>query len=61
MTVTGKEIIILFVRLTTAATAIVQNAIWDKPSPIKEKRLSTSVTPNREEHRAINIPTIKAY
>ena len=59
--VTGKEIIMLFVRLATAATAIAQNAICDKPSPIKEKRLSTNVTPNKEEHKAIKIPTIKAY
>ena len=59
--VTGKEIIILLVKLTTAATAIVQKAICDKPSPINEKRLSTKVTPNKDEHKAIKIPTIKAY
>ena len=61
MIVTGNEMIMLLVKLTTAATAIVQKAIWDKPSPIKEKRLSTKVTPNNEEHKAIKTPTIKAY
>ena len=34
---------------------------WDKPSPIKEKRFNTKVTPNKEEQSAIKTPTIKAY
>ena len=59
--VTGKETIILLLKLTTAATAIVQKAMCDKPSPINENRLSTKVTPNKEEQRAIKIPTIKAF
>ncbi len=60
-TVIGKESIILLVNPTTAATAIVQKAICDNPSPINENLLSTNVTPNKEEHNAIKIPTIKAY
>ena len=51
----------LLLKLTTAATAIVQNAMCDKPSPMKEKRLRTSVTPSKDEQRAIKMPTIKAY
>ena len=61
MIVTGKDIIMLLVRFTTAATAIVQKAICDKPSPINENLFSTKVTPNNEEQSAIKIPTIKAY
>ena len=45
---------------STAAIAIAPNATWESPSPMKENRFSTSVTPNREEQSAINTPTISA-
>ena len=45
---------------STAATAIPPKATWDRPSPMKEKRLSTSVTPSREEHSATKSPTTRA-
>ena len=45
---------------STAATAIAPNATWDRPSPIKENRFSTSVTPKSEAHKAINTPTTNA-
>ena len=59
--VTGKINNILFVKFKIDATAIAPKATWDKQSPINEKRFNTSVTPSREEHRAIRIPTISAY
>ena len=42
------------------ATAIAPNATWDSPSPMNEKRLSTSVTPRSEAHSATSTPTISA-
>ena len=59
-TVTGITISILFVRFSTDATAIAPNATCDKPSPIKEKRFRTSVTPRSDEQSAISTPTIRA-
>ena len=41
--------------------AIPPKATWERPSPMKEKRFSTSVTPSSEEHSAISVPTISAY
>ena len=61
MIVTGKTRYILFVMFKTLAMQIAPNATWESPSPINEKRLSTSVTPSREEQSEINTPTIKAY
>ncbi len=52
---------ISFEKPITEAIAIPPNATWDKPSPINENRLSTSVTPRREEQSAIKTPTIIAY
>ena len=45
----------------TAAIAIPPKATCDKPSPINESLLSTSVTPKSEEQSAISTPTIKAF
>ena len=59
--VTGSTSSISSVRLNTAATARAPKATWLSPSPMKENRLSTSVTPNREAHRAISTPTTRAY
>ena len=59
--VPGSVIYILFARFKIPAIAKMQNATCDKESPINEKRFKTSVTPNSEEHNAINTPTIKAY
>ena len=44
----------------TVARHIPPNATCESPSPINEKRFSTSVTPRREEQREIKTPTIKA-
>ena len=33
---------------------------WESPSPMKEKRFSTSVTPSSDEQSAISTPTISA-
>ena len=52
---------ILLLKFSTDAMAIAPNATWDSPSPIKENRFSTNVTPRREEQSAISTPTIKAY
>ena len=60
ITVTGSTSSISSVRLHTDATARAPKATWDRPSPMKENRLSTRVTPNREAHRAISTPTIRA-
>ena len=60
-TVTGRINSILLVRLSTEPTAIAPNATCESPSPIKEKRFNTSVTPSSEEHSAISTPTINAY
>ena len=61
ITVTGMTNSILLLKFSTDAMAIAPNATWDSPSPIKENRFSTSVTPRREEQSAISTPTIKAY
>ena len=45
---------------STAAMAMAPNATWDRPSPMKENRFSTSVTPSREEQSAISTPTMRA-
>ena len=46
---------------STEAIARAPNATCERPSPINENRLSTSVTPSRDEHNAISTPTIRAY
>lgn len=51
---------ILFVKPRTIDMATAPKATWDNPSPINENRFKTNVTPNNEEHRAINTPTIIA-
>ena len=61
ITVTGITKSILLLMFSTEAMAIAPNATWESPSPIKEKRFRTSVTPRREEHSAIKTPTINAY
>ena len=43
-----------------SAMAMAPKATWDRPSPMKENRFSTSVTPSSEEHKAISTPTISA-
>ena len=43
-----------------AATASVPNPMWDKPSPIMEKRFSTKLTPKSAAHTEIRVPTITA-
>lgn len=48
------------IRFKTEATDMAPKATWDNPSPIKENRLSTSVTPSREAHRATSTPTTSA-
>ena len=58
---TGRTISISSVILRTAATAIAPKATWDRPSPMKEYRFSTSVTPRTEEQRAMKIPAMNAY
>ena len=45
---------------STAAIAIAPKATWERPSPMKEKRFSTSVTPRSDEHSAISTPTMSA-
>ena len=44
----------------TVARQIPPKATWESPSPIKENRLSTRVTPRREEQSETKTPTIKA-
>ena len=44
----------------TAAIAMTPNATWESPSPMKENRFSTSVTPRRDEQSAISTPTMSA-
>ena len=51
---------ISFLIWSTAAMDMAPKATWESPSPMKEKRLSTSVTPSSEEQRAISIPTNSA-
>ena len=60
ITVTGITKSISSVRFRMPAMAIAPKATWDRPSPMKEKRFSTSVTPSSEEHSAISTPTISA-
>ena len=60
-TVTAITSGISLVSCSTAAMAIAPNATWESPSPMKEKRFSTSVTPSSDEHRAISTPTTNAY
>ena len=59
--VTGIIKIVSFDNLKIVAIAIAPNATWDNPSPIKENLFNTRDTPNKEEHSAINTPTINAY
>lgn len=59
--VTGRIIIVLFERCRTVATESAPKATWLNPSPIKEKRFKTRVTPSKEEHKAIRTPQIIAY
>lgn len=59
--VTGRIIIVLFERCRTVATESAPKATWLNPSPIKEKRFKTKVTPSKEEHKAIRTPQIIAY
>ena len=61
MIVIGSTRYILFVMFKTLAMQIAPKATCERPSPINEKRLSTKVTPSREEQREIKTPTIKAY
>ena len=60
-TVTGITRSISLVRLRMAAIAMAPKATCERPSPIKEKRFSTKITPRSEEHRAMRIAAIKAY
>ena len=64
MMVSGKTIYMSFGIVmmvpNTVARQIPPKATWESPSPIKEKRLSTRVTPSREEQSDIKTPTIKA-
>ena len=60
-TVTGITRIMLFCKCKTVAIASAPNATWESPSPMTEKRFSTSVTPSSEEQSAINTPAINAY
>jgi hypothetical protein len=59
--VTGITTIDVLVRSNIVAIANAPNATWESPSPIYEKRLSTSVTPKSDEQSAIRVPTISAY
>lgn len=45
---------------STPAMAMAPKATWERPSPMKEKRFSTSVTPSRDEQKAISTPTTSA-
>ena len=47
--------------LRTVAIASAPNATCERPSPMNENLLSTSVTPRSDEHKAISTPTISAY
>ena len=59
-TVIGATSNILLVKFNTIDMDIAPNATFANPSPIKENRFKTRVTPNKEEHNAINTPTIIA-
>ena len=58
--VTGRTRSISFVRLRTLAIAMAPKATCERPSPIKEKRFRTSVTPSSEEQSAMRTPTMSA-
>ena len=58
--VTGITTAISATGVNTAAIAIAPKATWDNPSPMKEKRLRTSVTPSNAEHKDISIPAANA-
>lgn len=60
-TVQGRTRSISLLKLRIPATHIIPNAACERPSPIKENLFSTSVTPRSDEHKAINIPTMRAY
>lgn len=47
-------------QLNAIATAIVPNPTWLSPSPIIEKRFSTSTIPRSDAHSEISVPAIKA-
>ena len=59
-TVMGRTRSIWLVIFSTAAMAMAPKATWDRPSPMKENRFSTRVTPSSDEHRAMSTPTISA-
>ena len=61
ITVTGIISSVLLASLNIVAIARAPKATWDSPSPMKEKRFSTRVTPRREEQRAVKTPTISEY
>ena len=52
--------IIWLVSPATAATAIAPKATCESPSPMKEKRFKTSVTPKSAATRAMSVPTTTA-
>ena len=59
--VAGRMKYMSWVKFSTPAMAIAPNATWESPSPISEKRLSTSVTPKSEAHSEISTPTSRAF
>lgn len=59
--VAGKTTSISAATFKTVAAAIAPKATCESPSPIKDRRRSTSVTPSREEHSAISTPATSAY
>ena len=61
ITVTGRIRSISLVRFITVATDMAPNATWDRPSPMKEKRRRTRVTPSSAEQSATSTETIRAY
>ena len=58
--VAGRTKTIGAVNRKTDATANAPKATCDSPSPINEKRLSTSVTPRSDEQSAIMTPATNA-
>ena len=61
ITVTGRISSISFVRFMTVATDMAPKATWERPSPMKEKRRRTRVTPRSAEQSATSTETIRAY
>ena len=51
---------LLLPRPSTAAMAVAPKATWLSPSPMKENRLSTSVTPRSDAQSEMSTPTISA-